>query len=231
LDWKPGITAEEIKNRVLKNVNKGSIILFHNDTKHTAKILPEIITSLKQKGYGFIPVSQMIMRENYEIDYRGRQIKKTVTQVFCRQFASVIFILLHKIKRKVHYKITVYQKKWGLNRVLITAIVGQMTKKKLQMSLIPYYTIQRSEISIVDSKNLSGLDGKRLKSYLAELEKNNTDILILKLDLTDVSKEIYDYLRFDIIVFTDKADEINGEIEQNYMDLMKRAFSLLKEKV
>jgi len=49
---------------------------------------------------------------------------------------------------------------------------------------------------------------------LAELEKNNTDILILKLDLTDVSKEIYDYLRFDIIVFTDKADEINGEIEQ-----------------
>lgn len=76
LDWKPGITAEEIKNRVLKKVNKGSIILFHNDTKHTAKILPEIITSLKQKGYGFIPVSQMIMRENYEIDYRGRQIKK-----------------------------------------------------------------------------------------------------------------------------------------------------------
>ncbi|HHV29038.1 polysaccharide deacetylase family protein [Acetivibrio mesophilus] len=76
LDWKPGITADEIKNRVLKNVGNGSIILFHNDTKHTAKILPEIITSLKEKGYGFIPVSKMIMRENFEIDYRGRQIKK-----------------------------------------------------------------------------------------------------------------------------------------------------------
>jgi len=57
----------------------------------------------------------------------------------------VIFILLHKIKRKVHYKITVYQKKWGLNRVLITAIVGQNDKEKTAMSLIPYYTIQRSE--------------------------------------------------------------------------------------
>jgi ribonuclease HII len=142
----------------------------------------------------------------------------------------VIFILLHKIKKKVHYKITVYQKKWGLNRVLITAIVGQNDKEKTANVINSILHNSKKRISIVDSKNLSGLDGKRLKSYLAELERNNTDILILKLDLTDVSKEIYDYLRFDIIVFTDKADEINGEIEQNYMDLMKRAFSLLKEK-
>lgn len=76
LDWKPGITADEIKNRILKNVDSGSILLFHNDTKHTAKILPEIITSLKEKGYSFIPVSKMIMRENYEIDYSGKQRKK-----------------------------------------------------------------------------------------------------------------------------------------------------------
>jgi len=60
---------------VLKNVNKGSIILFHNDTKHTAKILPEIITSLKQKGYGLF-LFPNDYEGNYEIDYRGRQIKK-----------------------------------------------------------------------------------------------------------------------------------------------------------
>lgn len=76
LDWKPGITPEEIQNRILKNVKKGSILLFHNDTAHTARILPDILTALKNKGYGFIPVSKLIMREDFEIDYCGKQKKK-----------------------------------------------------------------------------------------------------------------------------------------------------------
>ncbi|HOM01714.1 MAG TPA: Mur ligase family protein [Acetivibrio sp.] len=114
--------------------------------------------------------------------------------------------------------------------MLITAIVGQNDKEKTANIINSILHNSKKRISIVDSKNLSGLDEKRIKGYLAELERNKTDILILKLDLSEVSKEIYDYLRFDIIVFTDKADEINGEMEQNYMDLMKKAFSLLKEK-
>lgn len=60
----------------MKNVKNGSILLFHNDTPHTAKILPDIITALKDRGYGFIPVSELIYRENYEIDHTGRQIRK-----------------------------------------------------------------------------------------------------------------------------------------------------------
>ncbi|MFZ5988199.1 MAG: polysaccharide deacetylase family protein [Bacillota bacterium] len=76
LDWKPGITPEQIQNRVLKNVKRGSIVLFHNDTSYTAKILPDLITALKNKGYGFIPVSEMIMRDSYDIDHTGRQKKK-----------------------------------------------------------------------------------------------------------------------------------------------------------
>ncbi|AEV69149.1 polysaccharide deacetylase family protein [Acetivibrio clariflavus] len=76
LDWKPGITPEQIKNRVLNNVDNGSIILFHNDTPHTAKILPSIIKGLQDKGFEIVPVSKLIMRENYEINFEGRQIKK-----------------------------------------------------------------------------------------------------------------------------------------------------------
>ncbi|WP_010252427.1 polysaccharide deacetylase family protein [Acetivibrio cellulolyticus] len=76
LDWKPGITSEEIHNRVLKKVNNGSIILFHNDTPHTAKLLPSIITSLKSQGFELVPVSELILKENYEINDEGRQIKK-----------------------------------------------------------------------------------------------------------------------------------------------------------
>lgn len=73
LDWKLGISQTEIMSRITQKVRPGSIILFHNDTPHTAKLLPSIITTLKKEGYAFEPVSKMIMRENYIIDVEGRQ--------------------------------------------------------------------------------------------------------------------------------------------------------------
>ncbi|RCX11162.1 polysaccharide deacetylase family sporulation protein PdaB [Anaerobacterium chartisolvens] len=73
LDWRPGISENEIMDRITKKISPGSIILFHNDTPHTAKILPGIIKALQQQGYSFMPVSKMIMRENYEIDAEGMQ--------------------------------------------------------------------------------------------------------------------------------------------------------------
>lgn len=76
LDWKPGIGIEEIKSRVSSKLNPGSIILFHNDTPHTAAILPDIIDTIKTSGYELVPVSQIIIRENYFIDFDGRQKKK-----------------------------------------------------------------------------------------------------------------------------------------------------------
>lgn len=64
------------KEPYIEKCKNGSILLFHNDTPHTAKILPDIITALKDRGYGFIPVSELILRENYEIDHTGRQKEK-----------------------------------------------------------------------------------------------------------------------------------------------------------
>jgi len=76
LDWKPDISQAEITERVIQRARNGSIILFHNDTAHTAKILPLIISSIKKKGLGFSPVSQLILREKYYIDFEGRQKPK-----------------------------------------------------------------------------------------------------------------------------------------------------------
>jgi peptidoglycan/xylan/chitin deacetylase (PgdA/CDA1 family) len=76
LDWKPDISKQQIYERVVTKVNPGSIILFHNDTKHTANVLPEIIASLKKDGYSFVPVSELILRENYIIDFKGQQKRK-----------------------------------------------------------------------------------------------------------------------------------------------------------
>lgn len=76
LDWKPGISKQEIMDRILRKIRPGSIILFHNDTPHTAELLPTIISTIRSAGYEFVPVSKLILRENYIIDHEGRQKKK-----------------------------------------------------------------------------------------------------------------------------------------------------------
>jgi polysaccharide deacetylase family sporulation protein PdaB len=73
LDWRPGISQEEIMNRIVTKVKPGSIILFHNDTPHTARMLPDIISALKNNGYEFLPVSKMILKDDYFIDFDGTQ--------------------------------------------------------------------------------------------------------------------------------------------------------------
>lgn len=61
-------------DRVLSRVQPGSIVLFHNAAKYTPQALPTILESLIRDGYDFVPVSQLIYRENYRIDHTGRQI-------------------------------------------------------------------------------------------------------------------------------------------------------------
>ncbi len=78
LDWKPGISKSEILSRINNKIRPGSIILFHNDTPHTAELLPEVIAGLKAGGYDLVPASKLIMREDYYIDHEGRQKKKHI---------------------------------------------------------------------------------------------------------------------------------------------------------
>ena len=73
LDWKDP-APEDITARVLKRVQPGSIVLFHNAAKNTPAALPGVIEGLIQKGYTIVPVSQLILRENYTMDHTGRQI-------------------------------------------------------------------------------------------------------------------------------------------------------------
>ena len=77
LDWKEYGVESEI-NQVLnhKHLGNGSIILFHNDAKYTPQALDAIIKGLKEKGYEIVPVSELIIRENFEMNHEGRQILK-----------------------------------------------------------------------------------------------------------------------------------------------------------
>ena len=72
LDWK-GISADEIQNRVLKNVKPGSIVLFHNAAEHTPEALPGILERLLNDGYTIVPISELLLDGDYTIDHTGRQ--------------------------------------------------------------------------------------------------------------------------------------------------------------
>ncbi len=73
LDWKD-LSAKEIQNRVLSRVKNGSIVLFHNNGLHTADALPEIISALKGQGYEFVPIGELIYRDDYRMAVDGSQI-------------------------------------------------------------------------------------------------------------------------------------------------------------
>ena len=51
-----------------------SIILCHNGAKFTADALETMIVTLKEKGFSFVPVSELIYREQYHMNQEGRQI-------------------------------------------------------------------------------------------------------------------------------------------------------------
>ncbi|GFI22113.1 peptidoglycan-N-acetylglucosamine deacetylase [Lachnospiraceae bacterium] len=75
LDWKDygveSIIKEVTQNKHLGN---GSIILCHNGAKYTAEALETLIITLKDAGYQFVPVSELIYREQYYMDHEGRQL-------------------------------------------------------------------------------------------------------------------------------------------------------------
>ena len=73
LDWRD-LSATDIAMRVINGVKNGSIILMHNNGLHTAEAVPIIISTLKNRGYSFVPIGELIYRENYTIDGTGRQI-------------------------------------------------------------------------------------------------------------------------------------------------------------
>lgn len=74
LDWKE-MGVKPVVDRVSKNAKNGSIVLFHNNAKFISEFLPLVIEQLQGQGYEIVPVSELIIKENYMIDHTGRQKK------------------------------------------------------------------------------------------------------------------------------------------------------------
>ena len=76
LDWKD-YGVDSIIDTVLnhKHLGNGSIILCHNGAKYTAQALDRLIKGLKEKGYEFMKISDLIYEGDSEINTEGRQLK------------------------------------------------------------------------------------------------------------------------------------------------------------
>lgn len=70
------LTGEEMWNRIKNKLDKGSIILSHNGTKHTADSLDMLIKNIKNSGFKVTTISDLIYKENYTINNNGTQIQK-----------------------------------------------------------------------------------------------------------------------------------------------------------
>lgn len=76
LDWKD-LSAYQIEKRVIDKLKNGAIVLFHNQGLHTAEALPEIIRQVKEKGYEFVPIGELIYKDGYSILCDGTQVKNS----------------------------------------------------------------------------------------------------------------------------------------------------------
>ncbi len=73
LDWKD-ISTEQIVERINRNVQNGSIILFHNNAQHVLEYLPQILENLKNSGYEVVKINDLIYHDHYHIDNNGIQV-------------------------------------------------------------------------------------------------------------------------------------------------------------
>lgn len=75
LDWKDygvnSIIKTVTKHKALDN---GAIILLHNGAKYTEQALDTLISTLISQGYSIIPISELIIRQNFHMNANGTQI-------------------------------------------------------------------------------------------------------------------------------------------------------------
>jgi UDP-N-acetylmuramyl tripeptide synthase len=114
--------------------------------------------------------------------------------------------------------------------MIIAGIIDQDEKMGTINLINSLFSPAGKKVSMIDSGSLTQLDFFRIKCYLNELERNNTDILILKINLLDVYKEVFGFLHFDVMVFADKADDLKEIFNDNFSELMPKVFSLMDEK-
>lgn len=73
LDWKDP-TPQQMVEKIKSKICPGSIILMHNGAANTPEALPMIIDAVREMGYEFVPISQLLLKCDYTTDHKGTMI-------------------------------------------------------------------------------------------------------------------------------------------------------------
>ncbi|MEL7610850.1 MAG: polysaccharide deacetylase family protein [Bacillota bacterium] len=73
VDWREERSAQTILDTVLPHLAPGCIILCHNNGFKIKEYLPTLITTAKEQGYEFVPVSELLLESPTIIDVNGVQ--------------------------------------------------------------------------------------------------------------------------------------------------------------
>jgi len=118
----------------------------------------------------------------------------------------------------------------GVEKMLIAGILGSEGKLQTASIISSMLTSKGDKVSIIDPAGMPGIDSKRIRAYIGELEKNNVDILILKMNITEAFEYLPDDIRFDILIYTDKSSSNPSEEKAEYSAILEKVFSMLAEK-
>lgn len=118
----------------------------------------------------------------------------------------------------------------GVEKMLIAGILGSESKLQTANIISSMLTSTGEKVSVIEPAGMPGMDSKRVKAYINELEKNNVDVLILKMDITETERYMPDDIRFDILVYTDRSDQTESDDRCKYSESMEKVFSLLADK-
>jgi cellulose synthase/poly-beta-1,6-N-acetylglucosamine synthase-like glycosyltransferase/spore germination protein YaaH/peptidoglycan/xylan/chitin deacetylase (PgdA/CDA1 family) len=128
-DWQPGVTADQIFNRVIKEVKQGDghIILLHDaggeTREETIKALPHIIDYLQKQGYRFITLDKYLGKTRNQLmpavpkgeEYYAMQANLTLATIIYEtsDFITalfIIFLILGMARLVFMYTLTVREK-------------------------------------------------------------------------------------------------------------------------
>lgn len=73
LDWR-GLSAEQIAQRVSRQLQPGSILLLHAGAEHSAQALPLILNAAKEANLHFVPVGSLLLPNSTQVDHNGCQL-------------------------------------------------------------------------------------------------------------------------------------------------------------
>ncbi|RCX11163.1 Mur ligase-like protein [Anaerobacterium chartisolvens] len=114
--------------------------------------------------------------------------------------------------------------------MLLAAITCNKDNSETANLINSFLVSTGKKISITDSKSLMEMSPSHIKEYIQQLSRNNFEYLIIKINPYYINKTLLDYIHFDIMILTEKADDLKRINYENYFYAIRSFFSLMDDK-